>query len=901
MAKKQGLEPLLEKLPPQNIEAEEALLGSLLIDKDAIIKIADLISPEDFYKDIHKMIYRVMLEVWERREPIDLLSVANRLEERKELDTVGGRSYLASLANSVPTASHIVSYAQIVQKKSTLRNVISASTDIIQMAYTEKENTTDVLDKAEQKLFAISQKFLKQNFVPLKDSLAQAFERMDELHKGGAKMRGIPTGFSALDSVLAGLQPSELAILAARPSIGKSSLALDIARHAAVYHKIPVGIFSLEMSKEQVTDRVLSAQANVSLWKMRTGKLSKTDKDGDFEKLGKAIGELAEAPIFIDDSPTANIIEIKTKARRLQMENGIGFLIIDYLQLMEAGARQGEGRVQEVSEISRSLKALARELNVPVLALSQLSRAPEARTPSIPKLSDLRESGCLTGDTLITRIDTGERIPIKELAERKKQIPIPVMAVEDDYKIKPRLMVKAFSSGRKMTYELKTRSGRKIKASVNHPFLRLDGWTRLGKLEVGNEIALPRSFSPQKSENLLTNKELFLLAHLLGDGCILPNQPYHYTSADMESIKIVKKAAKDLFGIKGKIVKQENWWHVYLTSPYHLTHGKYHPITLWFRKLGINRVRSYKKQIPNAVFQCDNKRIALFLKHLWATDGNLSWKYIPGRKPAGSIYYCSSSETLAHQVQHLLFRLNIQSSLREVPSKKYRTMYTVCIEGTVDQLRFLSKVGIADKRRHIIPEMISALKEIEPNTNIDVIPKLAWRAVIEPAKAATGIGWRGVAKGINTAYCGSTLFKHGLSRGRMMRVYNVLKAPVLYNLATSDVFWDKIVSIKKLGVEEVYDATVKGAHNFVANDIIVHNSLEQDSDVVMFIYRKSMDRGIKKCPEDEKHIAEIHIGKHRHGPAGVTVRLFFDGDTASFKSLAKQESEDEVEIEKQPF
>ncbi|MDA2922137.1 replicative DNA helicase [Patescibacteria group bacterium AH-259-L07] len=424
MAKKQGFEPLLEKLPPQNIEAEEALLGSLLIDKDAIIKIADIISPEDFYRDIHTMIYRVMLELWERREPIDMLSVANRLEEREELDTIGGRSYLASLTNSVPTASHIVSYAQIVQKKSTLRKVITASTDIIQMAYTEKENTVDVLDKAEQKLFAISQKFLKQNFVPLKDSLAQAFERMDELHKGTAKLRGIPTNFPALDNVLAGLQPSELILLAGRPSVGKSSMALDFARNAAVYHKVPVGIFSLEMSKEQVTDRMLSAQAGVSLWKMRTGKLSKTDKDGDFEKLGQAFGALAEAPIFIDDSPTANIIEIKTKARRLQIERGIGLLIVDYLQLMEAGARQGEGRVQEVSEISRALKALARELNVPVLALSQLSRAPEARTPSIPKLSDLRESGSLEQDSDVVMfiyrkvMDKG----IKRVSEEEKNI-----------------------------------------------------------------------------------------------------------------------------------------------------------------------------------------------------------------------------------------------------------------------------------------------------------------------------------------------------------------------------------------------------------------------------------------------------------------------------------------------
>lgn len=391
-------EPVIEKLPPQNIEAEQALLGSLLIDKDAIIKVADTLAPDDFYKDTHRMIYSAMLDLWESREPIDILSVANRLEEKKQLDTVGGRTYLASLSNSVPTASHALSYSQIVQKKSTLRKVIRASTETIQIAYKEEDNAISVLDKAEQKLFAISQKFLKQNFVPLKDTLSQAFERMDELHRGVKKIRGIPTGYVDLDNVLAGLQPSELIILASRPSVGKSALALDIARHAAVYHKVPVGLFSLEMSKEQVTDRMLCSQAEVSLWRMRTGQLSRKDSDGEFERLGEAFGALGEAPIFIDDSPTANIMEIKTKARRLQIEYGLGLVILDYLQLMESGSSSIEGRVQEVSEISRSLKAMARELNVPVLAISQLSRAPELRTPAIPRLSDLRESGSLEQD-----------------------------------------------------------------------------------------------------------------------------------------------------------------------------------------------------------------------------------------------------------------------------------------------------------------------------------------------------------------------------------------------------------------------------------------------------------------------------------------------------------------------
>ncbi len=389
-------EKIAEKLPPQNIEAEEALLGSLLIDKDAITKITGLIKPEDFYKDIHRIIFEAMLEVWERHLPIDILSLANRLEERGQLELVGGRSYLAGLANSVPSAIHLTAYAQIIQRKAILRNLIRASSEIIEMAYQENESTEKVVDKAEQKLFAVSQRYLKQNFIPIQDILGEAFTRLEEIHRGGGKLRGIPTSFIDLDNALAGLQPSDLIILAARPSIGKSALALDIARQIAILRKIPVGIFSLEMSREQIVDRMICAQSGVNLWRLRTGYLSSA-KDGDFPKIGEAISILSEAPIFIDDSPIANILEIRTKARRLQAECGLGLVIIDYLQLME-GAEATDNRVQEVSEISRALKAIARELNIPVLAISQLSRATESRSPAIPKLADLRESGSLEQD-----------------------------------------------------------------------------------------------------------------------------------------------------------------------------------------------------------------------------------------------------------------------------------------------------------------------------------------------------------------------------------------------------------------------------------------------------------------------------------------------------------------------
>lgn len=386
------------KLPPQNLEAESSLLGCLLIDKDAIIKVADIITIDDFYKDSHAIIFSAMKDLYASHEPIDILSLTNKLEEKNKLEAVGGRTYLAQIVNSVATASHIVHYANIVQRKATLRRLLTSAAEITELGYQEDEDIEKILDEAEQKLFGVSQKYLKQVFLPIDNLLTEAFDRIDDLHKQSGKLRGLPTGYADLDNLLAGLQKSDLVILASRPSVGKTSLALDIARQSAIKTKIPVGIFSLEMSKEQLVDRMLCAQANVSLWRMRTGRLSDKEEDDDFSRIGQAMGVLSEAPIYIDDSALTNIMEIRTKARRLQVEKGLGLLIIDYLQLMEGRGRYGDNRVQEIAEITRALKAVARELNIPVLALSQLSRAVEQSRPAIPKLAHLRESGSIEQD-----------------------------------------------------------------------------------------------------------------------------------------------------------------------------------------------------------------------------------------------------------------------------------------------------------------------------------------------------------------------------------------------------------------------------------------------------------------------------------------------------------------------
>ncbi len=388
---------LADKLPPQSIEAEISLLGCLMLDKNAIIKVADFLRPEDFYRGIHQEIYRVCRELFEKGEPIDLLSVSNRLKEKKLIEEIGGVSYLTELINSVPTASHVFNYAKIVQKKRILRDLIGASQEIGNLGYKEAEDIDKILDEAERKIFSIAQKSLTQKFILVKDTLEGAFERIDMLSKRKEGLRGLSTGFSGLDNILAGLQKSDLIILAARPSLGKSAIALNFAANIAIHQKIPVGMFSLEMSRDQVVDRLISSVTGVDLWRLRTGRLSDQGEDNDFTRIQQAMGILSEAPIYIDDAASPTVLQMKAMSRRLQAEKGLGLIIIDYLQLMEP-MNPNADMVQQVSENSRALKALARELDIPVLVVSQLSRAVEQRSPQIPRLSDLRQSGTIEQD-----------------------------------------------------------------------------------------------------------------------------------------------------------------------------------------------------------------------------------------------------------------------------------------------------------------------------------------------------------------------------------------------------------------------------------------------------------------------------------------------------------------------
>ncbi len=424
---KQGFGQSPMKIPPQDIGAEQALLGAIMIKPDSIHEILDIITAESFYSNKHRIIWKAMLELKEKNEPIDVVTMTSYLRNKKSLDQIGGGSYLAELISVVPSASNISFYAETVAKKSALRNLINSADRILELGYNESEEIDTIFDKAEQLIFNLGL-FSKKTYVALKDTLAEAFERFDNLHKNKEGHRGVPSGFRDLDNLLSGFQKSDLIILAARPSVGKTSLALDFVRHAACKENIPVAIFSLEMSSQQLVDRIISAESRVDAWKIRTGRGAGQD---DFDRIRDALENLSKAPIFIDDEPSNNIMKMKTVARRLKAEHGLGLIVVDYLQLM-VPRRESDSMVQMVTEISRSLKGLARELEVPVIALSQLSRAIEQRGGK-PRLSDLRDSGSIEQDADVVMFihredrydETSERKNIAEiLIEKHRNGPV---------------------------------------------------------------------------------------------------------------------------------------------------------------------------------------------------------------------------------------------------------------------------------------------------------------------------------------------------------------------------------------------------------------------------------------------------------------------------------------------
>jgi replicative DNA helicase len=854
---------------PSNIEAERAVLGALLIDPDAVTKIASFVRAEDFYRERHAWIFSALIALHEKREPADFVTLVDELERQERLEAIGGPAYITELINSTPTAIYVDFYARIVERTAILRRLIGAAGKIAELAYNEASDVDEVVDRAEQIIFSISESRIHRDLTPIGSIMANVVDTIDFLARNQDTLMGVPTGFV-----------SDLIILAGRPGMGKSSLGMGIAQNAAKRHAARVAVFSLEMSNEQLVQRMLSVESAIDSHRLRLGQVY----EEEWPILMEAANTLAATKIFIDDTPGATVMDIRTKSRRLYAEHGLDMIIIDYMQLMSGNSTPGKGenRQQEISYISRSLKELARELNVPVVALSQLSRAVESRTDKRPMLSDLRESGCLAGDTPIYLPAEGRYVPIRSLEGHSG---FKVQAVDTEtWKLQSVPVSRAFCTGTKPVFRLTTRLGRTIRATGNHKFLTIRGWKRLDELTNEDRIALPRTL-PGPEESSMTPDELGLLGHLIGDGCTLPRHVVQYTTKDMDLAQAVFEMAERQFSgaIAPRINPERSWYQVYLSASSPLSRNHRNPIAEWFDTLGIFGLRSFEKYVPEQVFSLSASAIGIFLRHLWATDGCVRMVY--GKSPRPAIYYASSSRRLAIDVQNLLLRLGIVSRLSEHPQVgKGRSQFHVNVSGAEDIEKFFETVGVFGQAKTGQRGLIkNHLHGRIPNTNRDVIPFDVWRMYAVPAMKQISKTSRQMQAELGNRYCGTTLYTQNLSRERASRLAQVVKSDALTRLAESDVYWDQIVSIEPDGESDVYDLTVPDLHNFVAGNIVVHNSIEQDADVVLFVYRE--DYYVEDT--DRQNIADVIIAKHRHGSTG-TVSLFFRKELTQFRDLEIQ-------------
>ncbi|KIA66494.1 replicative DNA helicase [Nocardia vulneris] len=846
--------------PPHDMAAEQSVLGGMLLSKDAIADVIEVMRPGDFYRPAHQAVYDTILDLYGRGEPADPVTVAAGLDRRGELKRIGGPPYLVTLTQTVPTAANASFYAEIVAEKAILRRLVEAGTRIVQYGYAgaDGQDIAEVVDRAQAEVYEVTERRTTEDFLPLEELLQPTMDEIDSIASRGGISLGVPTGFTELDELTNGLHPGQMIIVAARPGVGKSTLGMDFMRSCSIKHGLPSVIFSLEMSRTEIVMRLLSAEAKIKLGDMRAGRMS----DDDWTKLARRMSEISEAPLFVDDSPNLTMMEIRAKARRLKQRHDLKLVVVDYLQLMTSG-KKVESRQQEVSDFSRNLKLLAKELEVPVVAISQLNRGPEQRTDKRPMVSDLRESGCLPASTRILRADNGTESTLGELLASGEQ-PL-VWSLDERMRMVARPMVKVFPSGRKEVFRLRLASGRVVDATGNHPFLTVDGWIALEKLAVGDRLATPRHVPEPVHTTRMPDAEIILLAHMIGDGSCVKRQPLRYASIDEANLDAVTAAATH-FGVTA--VRDDHpaarVSTLRLRAPEHLTHGKRNPIAAWLDELGLFGLRSYEKFVPKPVFELPNDQVALFLRHLWATDGSVRWDDTGGQ---ARVYYSSTSRRLIDDVAQLLLRVGVHGRIKQVRKAGYRDCWHLTIDGSDNQTVFLRDVGVHGARGQAADAALTHLAPLASNTNVDTVPKEVWNQV-RSLLATKQMTHREFSAAMGSRFCGSTMWKRSPSRSRLARVAVVLDDADIEMLATNDVFWDKVVEITSLGEQDVYDGTVPGTHNFVAQGISVHNSLEQDADMVILLHRPdAFERDDPRGGE-----ADLILGKHRNGPtATITV------------------------------
>ena len=863
-----------DRTPPQDNAAEQSVLGSMLLSKDAIADVVEALKGVDYYRPAHEIIHDAIIDLYGRGEPADPITVAAELTKRGELQRIGGAPYLHTLSANVPIAANAGYYAEIVRDKAVLRRLVEAGTRIAALGYAGEGQIDDVVDSAQAEVYRVTDRRASEDYAPLSDIMSGVLDEIEMIGNREAGLYGVPTGFADLDDLTNGLHSGQMIIVAARPAMGKSTLALDFCRAASIHNNLTSCFFSLEMTRSEIMMRLLSAEAKVPLNHIRNG----TMRDDDWEKLARKMGQVSGAPMFIDDSPNMTMMEIRAKARRLKQRHDLKLIVIDYMQLMSSG-KKVESRQLEVSEFSRNIKLLAKELELPIIALSQLNRGPEQRGDKRPMMSDLRESGCLTAGTRLMRADTNAEITLGELMKSGVR-DIPVWSLDDRLKLVPRTLTHAFPSGTKAVFELTLTSGRRITATGNHKFLTYDGWMPLAELTEGSRIGSVRHVPPPLQPAPRDEDEIVLLAHMLGDGSFVRRRPIRYASIDEDNLAAVEEAAARRFGITAH---RDDYAAARVTTlrlpaPFHLTHGKRNPLAAWLDEDGLYGLRSHEKFVPDWVFGLPKAQVGLFLRHIWATDGSIGYDE---KNHLDRVYYASTSRRLVDDLARLLLRYNVFTRIKRVRKAGYRDGWHLHVHGSANQLRFCDEIGVNGAGGVKAANLADRLRDVRANTDLDTVPQEVWGHVRE-VLAEKGMMHREFASAMGTQFCGSTMWKHSPSRERMARVAEVLGDADLDVLATNDVYWDAVVSIELVGEREVYDATVMGTHNFVVEGIAAHNSLEQDADMVILLHRDDVYEKESTRPGE----ADLIVAKHRNGPTR-DLTVAFQGHYSRFVDMAQ--------------
>jgi replicative DNA helicase len=860
------------RLPPHSIEAEQSVLGGLMLDAAAWDQIADRVIAEDFYRNDHRLIFEAVAVLIERSQPCDAVTLSGHLESQGLLDQVGGLSYLGSLARDTPTTANIRAYADIVRERSVLRQLITAGNMIVGSALEpEGREAREVVDEAERAVFEIAERGSrgKIGFRTVKSILPDVVNRIDELYHSDGTMTGISTGFKKLDEMTSGLQPGDLIIIAGRPSMGKTTLAVNIAENAALGSKKSAAIFSMEMSAESLTLRMISSLGRINQSNLRSGRL----EEQDWPRIDSAMTQLSGANIFIDETPALTPTEIRARARRLKRERGLDLIVVDYLQLMQVTGTK-ENRATEISEISRSLKALAKELKVPVIALSQLNRGVEQRVEKKPVMSDLRE--CVTGETLVCLAD-GRRVPIRELVGQTPE----VWAMSEDQKIIKAQSDLVWSKGVRQVFRVALASGRSLRATPNHRVFTGDGWQTVSELKLGSRVAIGRQFPSVANPVVWSDAQICLLGHLVGDGSYLKNRPLRYTTASEANSKLVTECAIALGSTVTRQPGRGNWHQLVIAGNGNRWHHT--GVNAWLRGLGIYDQRSHQKHLPSAVFQLSDAQIGLLLKHLWATDGCIHVR--PAHQRGSStVYFSTCGEKLAQDVAALLLRLGIVARTSQVRQKIGRHIYSVAVSGSEQQALFLERVGAFGPREAPAKALAAKISGIRSNPNVDTLPQEIF-ADVRAMMTAQGVTNRQIASMRGTVYGGSAHFKFAPSRATLVSYADILQSDQLRMWSNSHLFWDRVVAVGLEGEEEVFDMTVPGPASWLADGIVSHNSgaIEQDSDLILLIYREE----VYEPNTTRKGIADIIIAKQRNGPTG-DVQLTFLGQYTKFENYAPE-------------